>query len=173
MWRYLVYVAVYAVSAFAALQLGRLQVGHSVCGPWGCGPPTEALLAIHTFWLVTALMGAIAVTDPLAPQKPARHVWTRAGLIIAVGSLLAVVAIGFYDFLTWRPDPFRLNGMYLWQRFLFRLVTITDFPVVQLGIGGALLAALGKRRLGCSESERGVPGDGMDRASTESGPQQN
>src|SRR6202034_2817596 len=25
---------------------------HTVCGPWGCGPPLPVLLACHTFWMV-------------------------------------------------------------------------------------------------------------------------
>ena len=36
----------------ACLSLRHLQAlnQHSVCGPWGCGPPTNALLAVHVGW---------------------------------------------------------------------------------------------------------------------------
>ena len=61
MWRFLAYCCVYGVGAFGALQLGRLELGHSICGPWGCGPPTEALLAMHCFWLVSLLVAAFAL----------------------------------------------------------------------------------------------------------------
>ncbi|MBP86470.1 MAG: hypothetical protein CMJ64_07120 [Planctomycetaceae bacterium] len=51
------------LSAWAAALFGVLQIGlalghgvdeHSFCGPWGCGPPTSALIGWHGFWLLLA-----------------------------------------------------------------------------------------------------------------------
>jgi hypothetical protein len=43
---------------WAALVLGSLQsrlllsaTAHSICGPWGCGPETAAIVTMHAGWL--------------------------------------------------------------------------------------------------------------------------
>ena len=44
----------WALAAFGALSLANLpgEYGHSLCGPWGCLPPLQALAAMHLFWVV-------------------------------------------------------------------------------------------------------------------------
>ena len=56
--------------AWAALVLGSLQTkllvsasAHSICGPWGCGPETSAIFAMHAGWL--AVIGPPLVDFPL------------------------------------------------------------------------------------------------------------
>ncbi|MCA9061753.1 MAG: hypothetical protein KDA96_01760, partial [Planctomycetaceae bacterium] len=44
----------WAMTFWGTLQLSDAPIfqEHSVCGVWGCGPPTNALLACHLGWLV-------------------------------------------------------------------------------------------------------------------------
>ena len=143
MWRVLAIGGVWGLAAYGALCLNQLPLGHSLCGPWGCGPPTAALLAIHAFWLVTTL----AVVAVLRVSFPNWN-WLRIGLGISATALLLVLVTGVWDFFTWRPDPWNPEGMYLWQRFLYRLATLPDFPILQLAVAGALLMVLphGRRK---------------------------
>ena len=49
---------VWGAALFGILQIGLASGSglheHSICGPWGCGPPTSALLGWHGFWLLLA-----------------------------------------------------------------------------------------------------------------------
>jgi hypothetical protein len=42
----------WAAMLFAALSITNLpgNWGHSVCGVWGCGPPTQVLVGCHLAW---------------------------------------------------------------------------------------------------------------------------
>ncbi len=44
---------IWAALVIASLQTKLLftESTHSVCGPWGCGPPTGALVTAHADWL--------------------------------------------------------------------------------------------------------------------------
>ena len=140
MWRFVVIGVGWGIASYGALQLNQLQLGHTICGPWGCGPPTSALLAMHSFWLVTGL--ALAAAARVA--FPAWD-WRRIGWGLVACSLGLALIIGVEDFLTWRPDAWNPEGRYLWQRFLFRLATLHDFPVTQVAIAGCLLALVPSR----------------------------
>ena len=49
----------FGMTLWSGLLFGSLSVanlpgdwGHGICGPWGCGPPMQALVACHFAWLV-------------------------------------------------------------------------------------------------------------------------
>ena len=61
---------------------------HSVCGPWGCGPPMSALVAVHGFWLV--VFAAVVRGSTVGMARPHRRLRTLGRGLTAVGVLGAV-----------------------------------------------------------------------------------
>ena len=136
---WLIPLTIWSAALFGCLQLHTLDLGHSICGPWGCGPPTSALLAMHSFWLVLLLPLAW-----LAPRIWPRLDWVAFGKGLYLAAVAAIVLIGVTDFFTFQADP--TQPVYVWQRFLFRLATLPDWPVIQVAMVGALLAGVGRLR---------------------------
>lgn len=93
---------------------------------------------MHVFWLLLMLPIGLVAWRPSAATN-----WHRIGLGILTIAAVVILGIGIYDYFTWQKDPGA--PVYVVQRFLFRLATLSDFPVVQLGILGAVLALLGRR----------------------------
>ena len=82
----------------AALSLHEVQAmkTHSICGVWGCGPPTNALLAIHLSW-------AVAIWPPLL-YVPWRFLWSTL-VLKRIRRTLAAMELG-----GWLPLRFG-NGL--------------------------------------------------------------
>ncbi len=63
----------WAAAQFGVLQteqlLHRENEAHSNCRPWGCGPPTSALIAWHGFWLVLAIPPSIVLRRTMSPRR--------------------------------------------------------------------------------------------------------
>ena len=122
--------------AWGLAMFGTLQVhhwhdllGYSVCGPWGCGPPTTALIGYHGFWLIVLLLPAWLMKQRLgAPNL------RRIGVALMVISLASIVALLASD--CWRNWQHETMRGYMWQRCLFRLATYVEFPLAQLGLIG-------------------------------------
>ncbi len=129
----------WSAALYGGLCLNELDLGHSVCGPWGCGPPSAALLAMHTFWLLT-LVPAAFVAVRISPGME----WRMIGLGLLTTAVVAIVMIGVADYFMFQKDY--LSPVYVWQRFLYRLATLSDVPVVQLALAGLALANLGRRK---------------------------
>ena len=138
--------------AWAAIVLGSLQSkllvsasAHSVCGPWGCGPETAALVAMHAGWL--------AVIGPPLFYFPIRLKWQRAAyhrlsLGLFASGLAGVLAIVAWQWLVWLPQAGPGSKDYIWQRCGFAVVTTVDLPLLQFLLVAVLLwatAALGER----------------------------
>ena len=130
----------WAAALFGTLQIHRLDLhlGHSICGPWGCGPPMEALIGYHSFWLV--LIVPLAVVAGTCLPRSWRW-WTGAGV-------LAVGLIGVFGYVSWDAFKYYANSQsteYLLQRCFFSLVTNVDLPSIQVALAGLALFLLGRR----------------------------
>jgi TRAP-type C4-dicarboxylate transport system permease large subunit len=129
--------------AWAALVLGSLQSkllvsasAHSVCGPWGCGPETAALVAMHAGWL--------AVIGPPLIYFPMRLKWQkssirRLALGLMIAGLAGVLAIVAWQWFVWLPQAGAWSKDYIWQRCGFAIVTAVDWPLIPLLILSGLL----------------------------------
>ncbi|TWU24304.1 hypothetical protein Pla52o_22310 [Novipirellula galeiformis] len=106
---------------------------HSLCGPWGCGPTSDALLAVHLAWFA-------AIWPPLLyiPWRRSwdRNVTARIGLGLVSISLTMIVGVCAWQWLVWRPETSEFLRGYIWQRCGFVLANASDWPLVQsFGIG--------------------------------------
>src|SRR5690606_36928829 len=116
-----------------------LLAHHGVCGPWGCGPPVQTLIACHLGWLVE--LSPVAVLVPMHLSTVSRRVagWT----LIAVG-LVRLAALSVYEALTWLPHAPPFMRSYYGHRCLFSVATMTDAPIVQLIILGVVFLIAGQ-----------------------------
>ncbi len=137
--------AVWAAALYGALQI-HLASGwfsHTICGPWGCGPPVEALLSYHGFWFVLLFPAAIISGRRLPPDQAAR--W---GAVLASAAVLGLAILIATDAVRWLSTTHDDAAyQYLVQRCFFRLVTFVDFPLMQLAVLGAYCNWLGRRRM--------------------------
>ena len=123
---------------FGVLQIGQLPYHgfhqHDICGPWGCGPPTSALLAWHGFWLVLSAP-PVGLMIWCLPVRQLR----RIGIALVVVALLIVAAVGVWQAATWLPHLRPGQPSYFAQRLVFAVVTLIDLPVITIGLGGLAL----------------------------------
>lgn len=129
--------------AWAALVLGSLQSkllvaasAHSVCGPWGCGPETAALVVMHAGWL--AAMGPPLIYFPIRLKWPSAAIH-RMSLGLFGAGLTGVLAITAWQWLVWLPQAGPWSKDYIWQRCGFAVVTAVDWPLIPLLILSAIL----------------------------------
>ena len=126
--------AFWSVGLYGTLRIHELNLslGHSICGPWGCGPLTEALIGYHAFWFVLFLPLGLIAAAFFAPTAR-RRLGTTILLLGAIGSVgyMAWDAWGYYQ----QVGTTNL----LIQRALFALATAIDFPTVQFGVMGFVL----------------------------------
>ncbi len=136
--------AAWCGAAFAALRLQDLpyDFGHGICGPWGCGPPLQALVACHGFWLVN-LAALLWVSHRWLPVDWQRRVANLCLLIAATG-LLGVAA---HQALHWWPHATQGSRPYVVQRFLFSVASLVDVPLVPLALFGIAGRLLPRRRM--------------------------
>ena len=114
--------------------------GHGVCGPWGCGPPTQALIACHLAWLVILTPPAVLLSRRTA--RPHR----RLGMAFVLVALAALLAVILYQRATWWSSASQWQRPFFWQRCGFCIVTAIDLPIVQTLVVGVLLIAGPPRR---------------------------
>ena len=126
---------VWTTALAGGLHFHKIEMEHSICGPWGCGPATSALIGMHLFWLII-----IAPLGLLTSQLPHLE-WRRFGRGLAVAALVITLGVGIYDYFTWHREP--LAPTYVFQRFFFRIATLVDVPILQIGLTGFLIAKLG------------------------------
>ena len=137
-----------AVAFWGTLKLADVPafVGHDVCGPWGCGPPTNALLACHLGWCVL-LSPLIPFARRVASTRPKQVRFS--GYVIAIVGSIGVLAVGAHEYLTWLPQASEFARGFFWQRWAFAVAIMTDVPLVQLvllGISFVLTAAVVRQR---------------------------
>lgn len=102
--------------------------GHFICGPWGCGPPLQALVACHTTWFTLLFPPTIVVAR--ARWISAGRLWI-VGLTIATTATFVLVGMIIRERLVWWESVGHLQQGYFWQRCGFILATSVDIPVIQ------------------------------------------
>lgn len=133
--RHLLFVLAWAAVAYGLLWLGGLPgtLEHSLCGPWGCLPPLQALAALHALWL-WALIPAVAFVTRRWP--PARLRLLGGALLLA--GLVGLTVLALREAAHWLPtvpDEYRRHFP---KRVLFATATLTDLPLVQVTLAGAV-----------------------------------
>ena len=130
----LLLVPVWFAGMWGSLQVHKmdLNITHSICGRWGCGPPAEALIGYHGFWLFSVLPIAMVAGWYFTPRT-SRTVG-RSVLLLSLVATIAYVAWDVVDF--YRQAE---SAQYLLQRGFFTLVTTVDVPMIPTILAGALL----------------------------------
>lgn len=114
---------------------------HTVCGPWGCGPPLPVLLACHVFWIVLLTPPAFVTALHLPPHRV-----RLLGTLLVVLGLSGLVSVGIWEAATWLREASEWQRPYFVQRYLFSIVTFVEFPILEiLIVGGGLWLAEGRR----------------------------
>ncbi len=129
-----------ALFAWAGVLWGVLQLAHvetdwdhTVCGPWGCGPPIAALVSAHLARLVVLLPAGMA-----GRQWVSNEGLRATGLALFVVAVAAIVGMIVREATTWQPSVGPEQRGYFVQRCLFVIGTSIDLPVVQLLLLGTL-----------------------------------
>lgn len=120
--------------AYGVLMLHSLpgEYAHAVCGPWGCYPPLQALAAMHGFWLLL-----VPPVGWLISCWPAHRLRFVGGMLIAIG-VVSLAGVIVHEYLTWyRQTPESFRG-YFPQRILYRITTLSDFPILQIILAGVV-----------------------------------
>ncbi len=122
---------------YGALQVRQVESlnVHGICGPWGCGPPVSALISWHGFWLLL-----VAPIVGLTVRGCSAKWLRRVGLAVTSVGLLTLVAIAVWQAVTWLPQVSEGRLTYFVQRYLFKVITLVDVPVMPITLAG--LAAL-------------------------------
>lgn len=134
----------WVVALYGVLQIHFLpgNWGHGICGPWGCGPPTQSLVSCHAFWFVF-----VAGPVGFAIRSWSSATLLRVGIALTAVGALGLLAIGVHDIFTWLPTVSESIQRYSIQRYLFRVVTLIDIPVIPLLVAGTVVWSVGRRRL--------------------------
>ncbi len=133
---------VWSGTAYGVLSLRNLpgEYSHYLCGPWGCLPPIQALLAVHGFWGVV-----IAPFVWRYARLRTRRELFRAGGWLSSLALLGILCSFAYTWWGLRDYHVRSFVTFYLGRALGGLATQTDLPLVQIWIAGIALIALGLR----------------------------
>lgn len=124
---------------YGAISLQDLAVAdaHTICGPWGCGPTTGPLLAMHVGWL--ALLGPPLLYLPGRIGLSSKFVGWLSAALVATG-LIGITAIVAWQWLVWLPKSGDWSREYIWQRCAFAVAIAIDWPLIQLTLLGTTLA---------------------------------
>ncbi len=124
-----------------AILVGSLSTkwSHVLCGPWGCGPRVEDLLACHLFWLAMLC----------APLYLLWHcdagLCRQAGYVLIGAGSLMLGAVVFYELFTWLPRVDSSLYIYLPQRLFYAVVTFVELPMLQFLLFGFACLYLRKK----------------------------
>lgn len=142
-WRWASGLIAWAAVLVATLSIANVpgHWGHSVCGPWGCGPPLQALVACHAAWIVVLLPPTLLLRRKLSPGVR----WKTGWIVLGLG-LAGLIALGLSESLSWLNHADEWHRQYLPQRIGFKLVTLVDVPLVQLVVVAVALLARGRCR---------------------------
>jgi hypothetical protein len=147
-WKLVLGGVAWGLAAYGALSLSRIEgeFGHSLCGPWGCYPPLQALVAMHLLWVIGLLP---FVGWGLMKARP--HHLCLAGTLLFSAALLGIVVVAGRNVLAWlQTMPPDLQTYWPW-RALYAVVTLSDVPLLQGLLAGAICWSVGKGR------ERRIP----------------
>ena len=134
----MVILVLWFVSIYIAVSLHYVPMGndHLLCGPWGCGPATSALVAVHLGWF--------AILGPPLIYIPYRLAWSLSsirilGAFVASCGMIGAAGIVAWQWLVWLPGAGEWSRPYIWHRCGFSIVTAIDWPLIQLVAIGAIL----------------------------------
>jgi len=156
-WKYGLGLAVWGVAVLGTLQIHRIPGywGHAICGPWGCGPPAQALVAYHGFWLMLFVPPAIAFQGQLSIER-----LRKVGIALTVLGLVAFVGIVCWEAVDWLLHASMHRKRYVVQRCLFVVVNLVDLPTLQLILTGmtcVVIARVRRRRDDGEPDEQPTP----------------
>ena len=136
-------VGIWAAALYGSLAISQFRGdwGHGVCGPWGCGPPVQALVSCHLFWVVL-----LALPLCLASAHSSPAALRRIGLGLLFGGALGLVAVAVWQALVWLPAVHGWSRSYFLQRYLFTLATLVEAPIAQISLAGAALWRIARLR---------------------------
>ena len=137
-------IALWGAALAGVLRISSMSLAadHGICGPWGCGPPLNALIACHGFWIVLLLPLAVM----LVRHRSARTV-RAVGLVSASVGIATLSIIAIWEWTHWYAIASDWQRGYLVHRYLFSIVTLVDAPVTEITlIGIALSCIYGKLR---------------------------
>jgi hypothetical protein len=135
----------YALAGWLAAALASVMVatipydpGEMFCGVWGCLPPLPAVAAMHLLWCV-ALGATVWAVNRWFPSG------LRAlGFVLLIASIGATAALVSNDLSTWMAKT-SVEARQFWpKRIAYRIVTLTDVPLVQSFVVGAACAIFGR-----------------------------
>lgn len=101
--------------------------GHGVCGPWGCGPTIQSLLACHLSWFVILLPIAVLGRRWLPPRQTRTLAWYALTC-----SVISIASIAAYERFTWFAQASPMIRPYFWNRIEFAIITQVDLPMLQV-----------------------------------------
>ena len=133
------YLLSWGVCLGSTLSLIRLpgNWGHGVCGPWGCGPPLQTLLACHLSWLVF-LFPLLFVGGRFLSAK-----WQqRIAAMAIIFSLTLFAGFGIYERLSWWVDASQSQRRYFWHRVGFSILTSVEIPAIEILLLGVIALLL-------------------------------
>lgn len=106
---------------------GEASSAHSICGIWGCGPPTHVLIGWHLFWLV--LFAPICF---LTARNLGGTCLLHLGQGLLSTALMMLAGIVGLDLFRWFPDATELQRSFLGRRILFSIATTIEVPALQI-----------------------------------------
>jgi hypothetical protein len=123
----------WGAAVWSVLQIHQWEgdFGHSICGPWGCGPPLQSLIACHGFWMVLLTPPIVVISGRLGKESLG-----LIGIILTLVGVLGMIGLEIWDLNRWWPMISEKEQKYLLERFLFSLAFQVDFPIVQLTLAG-------------------------------------
>lgn len=119
-----------------SLQYSTLANEHAICGPWGCGPTTSALLTMHLAWL--AFLAPPMQYFPFRTHLSRKYTQRLSVCFVVVG-LAGMTAIVAWQWLFWLPQAGEWSRPYIWHRCGFAIATAVDWPLAQFFVIGVSL----------------------------------
>lgn len=138
-----------ALAATLSIAQSHGDWGHAICGPWGCGPPLQALVSCHLSWLIVLAPPAILLHRS---GRVSSGTTQRFGVLLSVASIIGLMLIVVFERLTWWPMVGEWQRGYFWHRCAFEVVTMVDLPTLQLFALGIYLGIRRPDRLPIQDS---------------------
>jgi hypothetical protein len=113
--------------------------GESLCGLWGCFPPLPALVSMHALWFV-ALSASVWTVRRWAPV-----LLRPLGLALCLAAVAATAVFVSTDLTQWLSRTPAEFHQFWPKRIGYRVFTLTDVPLVQALLVGAICTVRGGR----------------------------
>ena len=124
---------------------------HTVCGVWGCGPPLNALVAVHVGW-IAALWPPLFYLPWRLKTTDETNKWLAIALITA--GIAGIAGIVLWQWFVWLPRASEFAAEHIWQRCAFSVATAGDWPLAQLLAGGLVLLIVRRCRPYARQKDR-------------------